>query len=144
MSEFYWELKTYDGQSVEIKPGDVEVVRRRLGNGDAINTTTATIPAKQVVSFAQTDKRYVDQALLDAASQAFREPQLTDDGVVSKWVKKSVTRDKWNRYYSANPAYRKIGEGSMVEIAFRLPVHQIDVNLVSYCTPDEELALTQS
>lgn len=142
--EFYWELKTYDGQSIEIKPSSVDVVRRRIKAGEPINTTTTTIPAKQVQSFRQTDKRYIDQRLLDSAAQAFKEPQITTTGeVTAKWVKKLVTNDKYNRFYSANPAYRKLGDvNGMTEIAFILPVHLIDVNNVSYLTAEEEHMLT--
>lgn len=137
--EFYWELKTYDGQSIEIKPSSVEVVRRRIEAGEPINTTTTTIPAKQVQSFRQTDKRYIDQKLLDSAAQAFKEPQITTAGeVTAKWVKKLVTNDKYNRFYSANPAYRKLGDvNGMTEIAFRLPVHLINVQSLSYCTQED-------
>lgn len=144
MSEFYWELKTYDGQSLEIKPAAVDVVRRRLEAGEPINTTTTTIPAKQVQSFKQTDKRYITQSLLDSAAQAFKEPQITTAGeVTAKWVKKLVTNDKYNRFYSANPAYRKLGDvNGMTEIAFTLPTHLIDVNNVSYLTAEEEHMLT--
>ena len=142
--EYYWELKTYDGQTIEIKPGSVDVVRRRLANGEPINTASVTIPAKQVQSFNKTDKRYTDQALIDSAAQAFREPQIKETGhIEAVWVKKLVTHDKYNRYYSASPGYKKLGEVSgMVEVAFQLPVHLVDTSKVSYCTAQDEQLLT--
>ncbi len=143
--EFYWELITRDGAKYDIPPDKVAIINRRMAAHDPINLTTATIPFAQVDTFRITEKPYNTQPLLDAASQAFNSEQLNGDGsIVSAWVKKKVTNDKWNRYYGANPAYRKIGdEGGMVLVAFRLPIHEIDVNLVSYLTADEEVRLTR-
>ena len=142
---YYWELITRDGTKYDIPPEKVDIVNRRMAAHDPINLSTATVPFAQIDTFRITERPYNQQPLLDAASRAFNTEQLNEDGsVVSSWVKKAVTQDKWNRYYSPNPAYRRLGDnGGMVEIAFRLPVHEIDVNSVSYLTAEEEQRITR-
>lgn len=139
MNDFYWELILHDGTRHEIPPDKVEVVKRRMNNREAINLSTAMIPFAQIQTFRLTDKPYSVQPLIDAVAQAFNDPQIADDGAIkAQWVKKKVTNDKWNRYYGANPAYRKLGdEAGMVVIAFRLPIHQIDITQVAYCDVEE-------
>ncbi len=138
--DYYWLLKTRDGKEIFIPPAGVDVVKRRMADGQPINTRTNSIPPNQIISFDLTDKPYNTQPLLEAAAQAFNDPVLDDTGaVMCRWVKKSVTHDRWNRYYSLHP-YKKISDdGAMVTIAFRLPIHGIDVNITAYCT-DEEIA----
>lgn len=142
---YYWELITRDGTKYDIPPDKVAIVNRRMEAHDPINLSTATVPFAQIDTFRVTERPFNAQPLLDAAARAFNSEQITDDGSIrASWVKKSVTQDKWNRYYSPNPAYRKLGDsGGMVEIAFRLPVHMIDVNNVSYLTADEEVRITR-
>lgn len=143
--QYYWELITRDGTKYDIPPDKVAIINRRMAAHDPINLSTATVPFAQIDTFRVTERPYNQQPLLDTASQVFNTEQINPDGsVVSAWVKKSVTNDKWNRYYGANPSYKKLGDsGGMVEIAFRLPIHSIDVNVVSYLTAEEELRITR-
>lgn len=137
--EYYWELITRDGSRFEVPPSAVPVVKRRMDNHDPINFKTASVPYAQIEHFRITDKVYTDQPLLDSVAQAFKEEQISETGDMQvRWVKKTVTQDKWNKYYSANPAYRLLAEeGGMSQIAFRVPVHQIDQQLTPYCTEEE-------
>lgn len=136
--EFFWLLKTRDGKEIMIPPAGVEVVKRRMKDGQPINTRTSSIPAAQIVSFDITDKPFTTQPLLEAAAHAFNEPEYNEDGsIVSRWVKKQVTHDRWNKYYSHHP-YRKLADdGAMMVVAFKLPIHQVDPNVVDYCTTEE-------
>jgi hypothetical protein len=136
--DFYWELEQFDGTTTEIPPQVVDTVKRRLNDKDMINLKTMSIPANQVKSFKQTSKRYTDQLLIEDVARAFDEPILNADGsIVCKWVKKNVTQNEYNKFYSQS-GYKKIGtDGSMVTVAFRLPVHSVDLNVLEYCTDDE-------
>lgn len=138
MSYFYWELILKDGTRYEIPPAGVAVVDRRMKDRDAVKLNTATVPYSEIKYFRQTNKPY-GQDLLDAAAQAFDEPVENRDGsMVIQWVKKPVTQREYATYYSSIPAYHKVGtENSMVMVAFRLPIHQIDTSLVQPCSPDE-------
>jgi hypothetical protein len=74
----------------------------------------------------------------------FKEPQYADDGsVLCKWVKKSVTQSSYNKHY-APLGYKKLGnDGGMVQVAFIVPVHLVDVNSTPYCTREEINKLTK-
>lgn len=141
--EYYWELVTKDDERYEIPPEAVGVVQRRMGNKEPINLSTATIPFSEIKHFRVTSKAFTRQPLLEAAAQAFNEPMFNDDGsIVSRWVKKSVPHREYGKHYSHILGYRRISDdGNMVTIAFRLAVHDIDVNKVTYCTPEEEREL---
>lgn len=145
MSEYYWELIQFDDTRIEIPPSGVEVVKRRMANGEPINTRTSVIPVNQIKHFRQTDKLFSEQPLIDAVARAFNDPQLTeDDSIKARWVKKQVTGQSYAKHYSNIPAYRRLGtEGPMVTIAFKLPVHLIDVNTTTYCDESEIAQLTQ-
>lgn len=137
MNEYFWEITQFDGTVTQIPPNAVEVVKRRMANNEPINTTNMVIPANQIRSFRQTDKQYSTTPLLEAASQAFNEPMLSDGGVVVRWVKRCVTNDNYNKHYSKIPAYRRINElNGMTVVAFKLPVHLISSEL-AYCTDEE-------
>lgn len=142
---YYWELICRDDTRYEIPPEAVEVVKRRMANKDAINLSSATIPYSEIKQFRVTDKRYAQQPLLEAAAHAFNEPMYNQDGsVIAKWVKKNVPQREYNKHYSHIQAYRRLGDtGSMVTVAFFLPVHDIDTNKVDYCTDDEIATLTR-
>lgn len=139
MSEYYWELVQHDGTKLEIPPSGVDVIKRRMASGEPINTRTAVIPVNQIKFFRQTDRLFGSERLLEDVARAFNEPQLTDDGgIVSRWVKLQVTQASWNKTHSHSPNVKRIDEGSgMVTIAFRLPVHQIDLTSLQYCTAEE-------
>lgn len=138
MTEYFWELVQRDGTITLIPPAGVELVKKRMANKDPINTRTETIPYAQIDHFRVTDKPFSSQTLLEAAARAFNDPQITEGGIKARWVKKTVTAANYAKHYSNIPAYRKLAdEGPMVVIAFRLPVHSIDPESMSYCTEDE-------
>lgn len=164
--EYYWELKygtRDDMRSALIAPDKVEVIAKRLGNGDPIYLSTAVIPANQVRSFEQTDKAYGQQKLLEDASQAFKEPIETDmgeqnflkadgttgtvhyKGIKGRWVKMEVTQNKWEKFYSAIAGYKLLRiEGGIATVAFILAVHDINQQKTPYCTEQEIQQLTRS
>lgn len=119
-------------------PSAVEVIRRRWDAGEPIHFPDMTIPAHQIVEFRRTSRPY-GQPLLDAAAQAFNEEMTNPDGsIVFRWVKKNVTSREYNKSYRGLPAYRRLGEeNGMVVVAWRLPVHEIDVRSMSYCDENE-------
>lgn len=146
--EFYWELIQFDGERIEIAPQYVEQIKRKMANNEPIQTTTAMIPANQVKKFQVTDKMFTSQPLLEAAAQAFKEPVITEKNgeelIESRWVKKTVTKDRWGRYYSQSPGYKFLNDDSgMAVIAFRLAIHDIDSGKTPYCTEDEVRVLTK-
>lgn len=136
--KFYWEIKTYDGMSIEIPPESVDIVKNWLSKGSPIKTTRAIIPANQVKSFSQTDKPYRGRLITETVSQIFNTPEYDEaGGILCRWVKKPVTKDKWDKYYSPI-GYKRIGEESgMTIIAFLLPVHLINPENVEYLTTEE-------
>jgi hypothetical protein len=139
MGDVYWELIDREGNRLEIPPEAVEIVKKRWNNGDPVHTSEGSMSAKDIRYFRPTSKRYGAQPLLEAAAQAFGEPVINEDGSTAvKWVKKDVPHREFARYYSNIPAYRKIAsDGSMVTVAFRLPVHEINPELVEYCNQDD-------
>lgn len=143
MSEYYWELKygSYkDLKSVMIPPASVDQVKHRWDGGEPIHLTgRASIPANQIREFEITDKLFTTQPLLESVAQAFNEPIVNEDGsVAARWVKKTVTQDKWNRMLSNIPGYRALdGDNGMMTIAFKLAIHDIDPTKTPYCTEEE-------
>lgn len=147
MDNYYWILKYGDYKdlkTVMIPPSAVETVKHRWDNGEPIHTTNGSIPANQIREFERSDRRYTEQPLLESAAQAFHEAIVNpDESVQTKWVKKNVTNNKWDKYYSANPAYRRLGEfNGMVSIAFQVPTHLIDPTAVDYCSDSDITTLT--
>lgn len=136
--EYLWELVQFDGTRLEVPPATVPIIKKRISEGQAINTKSMVIPVNQIKYFRQTDKPYTVQPLLESAAAAFNEPMVSADGSMQvRWVKRAVTRNKWEKHYSSHTAYRKLQEeGNMVLVAFKLPVHQIDVD-VTTCTDEE-------
>jgi hypothetical protein len=150
--DFYWEIVEYDGTVTYIPPSMVDVVKKRRDNGQPINTNIRSITPNQIKKFQITNRPYSQAALPtgdieEEVSQAFKQPAYTTvDGeqmIRGRWVKKTVTMDKWNRYFSQLPAYKFLEESSgMAVIAFKLALHDIDVYTTPYCTPDEVTRLT--
>jgi hypothetical protein len=143
MSDFYWEL-TYgdfrDLKRVKLPPAAVGVVRRRWDRGEPVHIAgRASIPANQIRSLEKTSEPFGQPLLLEEAARAFNEPLYNEEGAIqSKWVKKPVTHDRYNRYYAALPAYHRLAdEGDMAMMAFRVPTHLIDYTIVSDCTDEE-------
>ena len=138
--EFFWEIVEHDGTITKIPPDKVEVVQRRWDNKEPIHATTRSIPASQIKKFRITGEPYSSQPLLEEAARAFNEPIETEDGIQVKWVKKFVPQQS---KLLATPSYRSLGqENGMTVVAFRLPVHLIDLNKVTVCTDDEVNSLT--
>lgn len=144
MSEFYWELVQHDGTRLEIPPGkDVETIKKRMQDGQPINTRSMVVPVNQIKFFRMTDRPFSTQPLLDAAAQAFNEPVLNDDGSIAvKWVKLHATQSKWEKFYAPSPGYKQLpSENGMAVVAFKKPIHEIDVSITPYCSDEEVLLL---
>lgn len=124
--------------AVEIPPDNVEIVKKMITDKQPIKTRTAVIPANQVKSFRQTDKPYRGKLITETVSQIFNTPEYDEaGGILSRWVKKPVTRDKWDKYY-APLGYKRLGEESgMTMIAFLLPIHLVNPENVEYLTTEE-------
>lgn len=141
MSEFYHELTEYDGTVHYIPPEAVETVQRRWDAGQPIHLKKSgvSVAPGQIKSFRRGSRPYGEQPLLEAAAQAFNEPVFNEDGsIVCRWVKKAVPQYQYNKYYAALPAYKRLDDdGATVTVALFLPVHQIDVTKLAYCSDDE-------
>lgn len=142
--QYFWELIQKDGTVIEIPPDAVAVVKRRWEAGLPIHTKySGSIPPTQIAAFRPTDKRANQQPLLEEVARVFNEPvtEERENGevvVIVKWVKKRVTQQKWEKYYSPS-GYKRLADdmGGMVTIAWRQPVHLIDPQMVEYCSEQE-------
>jgi hypothetical protein len=142
----YWELVTYENERISVKPENVQLVQAKLATAEGfITTPTRSIAVKSIKDFVESDKPYTDQKVIEDGARAFGTPMLNPDGsVIVRWVKKSVTRREFGKYYSAHQAYRKISESdNHVMITWKQPVHLIDSQLVSELTQDEERNLSK-
>lgn len=143
MSEYYWEIVLREGDRIRIPPHGVEVVRRRWANKEPVSVPGRSIAPSEIKDFKQTSELY-NQKLLEEVHQAFNDPLETENGIASRWVKKSVTSHEYNKHYGGIPSYKKLREeGSMVEIAFKLPIHLIDTTKVERCNELDVERLTQ-
>lgn len=141
---YYWELILFDGTTTLIPPAASDLIKKRWDDGQPIHLSTGSVPANQIKSFKPTDKPFTQTKLIEDVSQAFNEPLLNNDGsIVFRWVKKAVTREKYNKHYSNVPSYRFLNDDGMVTIAFRLPVHMIEQTITPYCDEQEIKVLTQ-
>lgn len=143
---FFWLLTLKDGSTINIKPELVSIINTKIANRQDIVTPTRTIMSGEVMSFKMTDKLYSKQQLLDSVSQMFNTPvDSPEGGVYFRWIKRAVPNERWARHYSHLPAYKRLqDDGSMITMAYKMPVHQVDVLSVSYCTDDEILKLERS
>lgn len=143
--EYYWDLTLKDGRVVHIPPKGVPVVQRKMQAREPVVTNTMTIPFSEIKGFEKSSRKKVDVPLLEEVAQAFNEPMFTEEGAIkARWVKKEVTRGEYERQYAKSPSYKYLsGEEGMVQVAFVLAVHQIDLNKVQYCTREEEKLLTK-
>lgn len=141
--DYYWQLTLKDGTTVDIPPKSVEAVQALIKAGKPIHTKSAVIPANFVSIFRQTSNPYGNTKLIDDVARVFNEQELNEDGsIVSRWVKKEVTHEQYQRYYSQILGYKKLEDkDNMAVVAFMLPIHTIDLAKVSYCTPYEEESL---
>jgi hypothetical protein len=136
--EYYWELLRKDGTRVEIAPSVVPTIQKLMDKHAPIHTKfSGTILYAEIASFRPTDKPFRTQNALEEASRAFNEPLFTDEGVLSRWVKKEVPSAKWEKVYAPN-GYARLGESSgYVTIAWRLPAHLVDLSKYNYCNESE-------
>lgn len=144
--DYYWELILKDDTRIEVPPSGIPVIQKRMDERQPIHTAkSGSIPFAEIKIFRPTDKAYGQVPLLDAAAQAFGEPQINPDGSIrSKWVKKKVTQRDYAKHFAPLPAYIKLGEeGHLVTVAFRLPVHEIDTALLTYCSDEETRRLNR-
>lgn len=140
---YYWTLTLKDGTTLAIPPSAVSVVKRKLEAREPVNTTNQVILYSEIKGFEKSSRRYTAVPLLEEVAQAFREPMVTDDNAIkARWVKKEVTTSEYEKYYSKNGAYRKLGgDSGLVMIAFVVPTHLIDTNRMDYVTKEEERKL---
>lgn len=139
--EYLWELIQFDETRLEVPPQYVDTIKKRMESGQPINTNDMVIPTNQIKTFRKTSIPYGQSNLLEEVSQAFNEPQIEDNSIMCRWVKKNVTQDSYNKRYS-NLGYKRLeDDGGMVVIAWRKPVHTID-NSTQYCTESEIKTLT--
>lgn len=138
MSDYYWELVEREGTVTKIPPDAVEVVKRRMEQGQPINLKTRSIPANQITSFHISEKPFSATPLIEQVAKAFNEPLINDEGEVqARWVKKLVPSNKWEKFYAPS-GYKFLGEeNGMVWVAFILPSHLIDATATPYCTSEE-------
>lgn len=146
--QYFWELTYGDyknPKTVMIPPDAVAVVKRRWDANQPIHTSAGSIPAREIRGFEMSAQPYSDQRLLESAAQAFREPEFNPDGsMVVEWVKKVIPQPVYQKRYDGIPAYRVLSNvGGLVTMAFRLPIHQIDITKVEYCSVEETTMLTK-
>lgn len=141
---FYWELVQFDGTTLDVPPDLVDTVKKRMEQKLIINTTSMSIPSNQIKYFRKTSKPFHAQPVIEAVAQAFKEPLLNEDGSIqAKWVKKLITQREYAKLGSQG--YKRLpDEEGMVVVAFRQPIHQIDVEKTSEITEDEIRQATQN
>lgn len=141
----YWHLELWDKEVIKVRPDadKIKFIQAILAKGEGMITTpTRSINVKDVKGFQVSDEVYTDQKMIEGIAKAFNEPILTEYGVKSKWVKKSVPRRRWDSHYRFIPAYKMLVENdSYVVIAFKVPVHQINPLNVEELSPREILSL---
>lgn len=134
-----------DLHTVKIPPDSVPLITRKIANKQPINlSNNAVVLPGQVKEFEPSDIPFGEENLLEEASRAFNEPLHTSSGLASKWVKKTVTMGKFEKFYSISPGYHPLAEiNGMMTVAFKLPVHVINQQITPYCTDNEVLTLTR-
>lgn len=138
----YWHIELYSGEIIKVKPDDekIKYIQSLIAKQEgAITTPTRSIVVKDIKDFRLSDEVVLDQKLLEDYHQAFNIAQLNEDGeVIARWVKKVVPTRKWYSYYRQHSAYHILEEGSdHVLIYFKLPVHQVDHQLVQDLNSEE-------
>jgi hypothetical protein len=148
MMSFYWHIELYSGEIIKVRPDHqkIRLIQEKISKQEgSITTPTRSIIIKDIKDFRLSDEPHNQQKLLEGAAQAFKEPMFNDDGSIqARLVKKSVPIRRWNTHYQKIPSYRLLeDDGSFVKMAFVLPVHQIDHQIVQELTPDEEFRLAK-
>lgn len=145
MSDFYWKLILWDSEEIKVKPENAKLIQDKIATGvGAINTPNRSIVVKSIKDFVETSERYIDQKLLEDGQTAFGEPLVIDDAVMCRWVKKSVTKREYNKYYSPHQAYRKLSDNdNYIIVTWRQPIHQIDKERMEELSPEDELNLSK-
>lgn len=144
--QLYWHIELYSGEIIKVKPSPekIKYIQDMIAKQEgAVTTPTRSIIIKDIRDFRASDEIYTDQKLLEGAAQAFKEPQETEYGIKSRWVKRSVPQRKWETYFKYIPSYKLLNnDGSFIEMAFKLPIHLID-SRVQELTQDEEFRLAK-
>lgn len=142
----YWKLLMWDGEEVKVKPENVEFIQAKLDQGEGfIKTPNRSIAVKNIKDFIESDEIYTDQKLLESSAQAFGEAIYNDDGsIIFRWVKKSVPKRQYYKYYAPTPGYRRLSEEeNYVTVMWKQPVHLIDLQNMSELTPEDEQNLAK-
>lgn len=146
--DLYWHIELYSGEIIKVKPDPAKIkyIQEMIAKQEgSITTPTRSIIIKDIRDFRVSDEHFTDQKLLEASAQAFRDPEYTDVGVKCRMVKKSVSKQKWENYYSRIPSYHLLGDSeSFVMVAFTLPTYLIDHQRVQELTQDEERSLARA
>lgn len=144
--DLYWHIELYSGEIIKVKPDPAKIkfIQEMIAKQEgSITTPTRSIIIKDIRDFRVSDERYANQKLMEASAPAFREPEYTKNGIKCRLVKKSVSKQKWENYYSRIPSYHLLGDSeSFVMIAFTLPTYLIDHQRVQELTQDEERSLS--
>jgi len=127
---FIYELITYDGEVIDVMPSQVDAVTKAWAKGSIIAINGRSLSSSDIRRFEPSDRvqQKVEAGivpLLKASESVPSGPQpaIKNDSVVVEWVKKYVPVKKWESYYSANTAYRKLAvDGGNVVMAFRRPI----------------------
>lgn len=145
--QYYWQLVERDGTVTHVPPQHVAAVQKRLDNEQVIHFSTHSVPHHQVVKFSVSERVFSDKKLLTEAAQAFRTPIIKEtvmpDGrkevsIEARWVKRKVTQERYNKFYSKSPDFHKLGEyAGMVVIAYVVPTHQVNTEETDYLSTDE-------
>lgn len=145
MDDFYWELVLKDGRTIPVRPNLVQRVRQKWDNREVLHFRAESVRPEDIKDFRRTSRPYSDQQLLEAASQAFKQPIINDDGsIASRWVKKLVTPQEYRNQYAGLASYRKLpDQDGMVVVAFCQPTHLIGGQQLAYCTDEEVSMLTK-
>lgn len=143
MNDYYWEIIRKDEPPVYIPPDKVEQVNKLWKAKEPIPTTNETVQPYTIIAFRISAKRYFRTPLLEEAAQAFNSPVLTDEGIQARWVKRLVPRRMYDKHYGSIPGYHMLSEqNGLVFVAYRLPVHLINLGEVEYCSQHEIERLT--
>jgi hypothetical protein len=146
--DYYWLIEKWNGDKIRVKSDKAPYIQKLIAAGEGfIPTTTMTINVKDVKSFDKSDIPISEQLAIEAgAAQAFHAPihetlPSGEQAIEAKWVKKSVSRRKWDSFYSGNSSYRSLEEfDNNIIIAFKVATHNIDYKKVTELSKQEILA----
>lgn len=137
----YWHIELYSGEIIKVKPNadNIKFIQEKLAKQEgAITTATRSIVVKDIKDFRLSEEPFIEQKLLEDAAHAFNEPIITERGIKSEWVRKTVPRRRWEAHYAHIPSYKFHSESdNSVTMVFKLPVHLIDRDRVQIVNSQE-------